>query len=92
VLVELAPQEGSLEPGPAQSNDRRWPLAALVDGDWSYIRREGHVDEQLFRLREDAGELRNLAADPAVRPTLERMRAALGRLTKGPLTPERFNP
>ena len=70
----------------------RWPLAALTDGDWTYIRREGEVREELFRVREDAQERHNLADDPAMQPTLERMRRALGRLTAGPLTPERFNP
>ena len=91
-LVELAPQEDSLDPDPSQSDDLRWPLAALIEGDWSYIRREGNIEEQLFRLRDDSGELRNLAADPAMRSTLEHMRQVLARLTKGPLTPERFNP
>jgi hypothetical protein len=41
-------------------------------------------------MREDPKEERNLATDPAERPTLERMRQALGRLTAGPLVPERF--
>jgi arylsulfatase A-like enzyme len=91
-LVELAPQEDSVNANPLQSDDLRWPLAALVEKDWSYIKREGHIDEQLFYLRKDTAELRNLAADPAARPTLERMREALGHLTAGPLTPDRFNP
>jgi hypothetical protein len=39
----------------------------------------------------DAKEQRNLAGDAAAQPTLERMRAALGRLTGGPLLPQRFN-
>ncbi len=67
-------------------------MAALTEGDWTYIRREGDVQEELFRVRQDAQERHNLASDPAMRSTLERMRAALGRLTAGPLTPERFNP
>ena len=72
--------------------DPRWPLAALSDGDWTYIRREGDVREELFHLPDDALESRNLAADPAAKPWLERMRADLDRLTGGPLTPCRFNP
>ena len=70
----------------------RWPLAALVDGDWSYFRRDGNVRELLFNLHADPGEVHNRADDPAMRPTLERMRHALFRLTNGPLTPGRFNP
>ena len=70
----------------------RWPLAALSVGDWTYIRREGDIREELFHLPDDALESSNLAADPAARSWLERMRQALGRLTEGPLTPRRFNP
>jgi arylsulfatase A-like enzyme len=78
-------------PDPAQLLEPRWPLAALSEGTWTYIRREGDVREELFDLRKDASELNNLAGDPAMEPTLERMRQALGRLTGGPLTPQRFN-
>ena len=60
-------------------------------GEWSYIRREGKVREELFHLRQDANEQRNLARDPAARPILEQMRADLDRLTAGPLLPQRFN-
>ena len=70
----------------------RWPLAALIDDERSYIRREGDVREELCRNPEDAGQRRNLASEPAMRPTLERMRKIVGRLTAGPLTPSRFRP
>jgi hypothetical protein len=70
---------------------KSWPLGALNDGEWSYIRREGDVREELFRLSTDANQERNLAGDPAAGPTLERMRAALSRLTAGPLVPDRFS-
>lgn len=70
----------------------RWPLAALSDGDWTYIRREGEIREELFHVRVDAAESHNLATDPAARSPLERMRQLLGGLTGGPLTPGRFNP
>ena len=70
----------------------RWPLAALIEGDWSYFRRDGELRELLFNLREDAGELHNRSNDQAMLPTLGRMREALGRLTAGRLTPARFNP
>ena len=69
-----------------------WPLGSLHEADWSYIRREGNVREELYRLRDDAKEERNLAADQAAQPTLERMRQNLGRITAGPLIPERFSP
>ena len=71
--------------------EERPPLGAIKDGEWSYIRREGDVHEELFRLREDAKEMRNLAADPAAQTILQQMRAALDRLTGGPLVPQRFN-
>ena len=76
---------------PAESNAVRWPLAALIDGDWSYFRRDGEPQELLFNLRDDASELHNRADDPAMAPTVKRLPAALGRLTGGRLTPDRFN-
>ncbi|MFI5455378.1 MAG: sulfatase [Isosphaerales bacterium] len=89
-LSEVVPID-TLNPDPSQLFETRWPLAALSEGDWTYIRREGDVREELFHLREDANELNNRAGDPAMEPTLERMRQALGRLTGGPLTPQRFS-
>ncbi len=71
--------------------ERRPPLGAIKDGEWSYIRQEGDVHEELFHLREDVKEMRNLASDPAAQTTLQQMRATLGRLTGGPLLPQRFN-
>jgi hypothetical protein len=70
----------------------RWPMAALTAGEWTYIRRAGDVREELFDLRGDAQERHNRAGEAALEPVLERMRAALDRLTAGPLTPQRFNP
>jgi arylsulfatase A-like enzyme len=67
------------------------PLGAVKDKDWSYIRQEGDVREELYRLREDPTEQRNLAGDPAAQTRLRQMRAALGRLTEGPLLPGRFH-
>ena len=49
---------------------QRPPLGAVKDGEWSYIRREGDVHEELFHLREDAKEMRNLAGDPAAQTDL----------------------
>jgi arylsulfatase A-like enzyme len=68
-----------------------WPLGAIKDAEWSYIRREGDIREELFRLRDDANEQRNMAGDPAAQTTLQQLRAALDRLTGGPLLPQRFN-
>jgi hypothetical protein len=70
---------------------KRWPLGAVIEEGWSYIRHEEEHREELFQLRADATEQRNLAGDPAAVPTLERMRASLDRLTAGPLVPQRFN-
>jgi arylsulfatase A-like enzyme len=89
-LSEVVPLD-PLNPDPAQLVTQPWPLAAMSDGEWTYIRRDGEIREELFHLREDASEQHNLAGDPAHGPTLERMRKALGRLTGGPLTPQRFN-
>ncbi len=90
-LSEVVPLNAR-NPDPGQVLERRWPVAALTDDDWTYIRREGDVREELFWLRQDYKEQHNLAGDPAMQATLKRMREALGRLTAGPLTPLRFNP
>jgi arylsulfatase A-like enzyme len=91
-LSEVVPL-GAFGPDPSRWQDLpRWPLAALTEGDWTYIRREEGPREELFNVREDARERVNLAGNPALRQTLERLRNALGRLTAGPLTPRRFRP
>jgi arylsulfatase A-like enzyme len=92
-LAEVVPNPNA--PGkrdPAGVAKPNWPLGALKDAEWSFIRREGDIREELFHLREDAKEERNRAADPMARETLERMRAALGQTTGGPLLPDRFRP
>jgi arylsulfatase A-like enzyme len=68
-----------------------WPLGAMKDAVWSYIRREGEIREELFDLRDDANEQRDLAGDPAAQTRLQQMRAALDRLTEGPLSRQRFS-
>jgi arylsulfatase A-like enzyme len=90
-LSEVVPND-AMNPDPSSLPERSWPLGALIERGWSYIRREGDAREELFHLPEDGNEQRNLAADPSARSTIERMRAALSRLTSGPLTPERFKP
>jgi hypothetical protein len=64
----------------------------VADGDWSYIRREGDVREELYDSREDSKEMHNRGGDKATQPILEQMRQALLRLTSGRLAPERLNP
>jgi hypothetical protein len=64
----------------------------MNDAEWSYIRREGDIREELFHLHEDAKKEHNLASDPGTQTTLERMRATLDRVTAGPLLPGRFSP
>jgi arylsulfatase A-like enzyme len=92
VLSEVVPLPAVAPYAAERFKTLGWPLAALTDGQWSYIRREGPVREELYRDPEDARQLRNLAGDPALQPTLERLREILGRLTAGPLTPRRFSP
>ncbi len=94
-LAEVVPNQVLLPDNrdSAGSPKPTWPLGSLHEAEWSYIRREGKdVREELFRVIEDAKEQRNRAADPTALPTLERMRQALGRITAGPLLPERFRP
>ena len=85
---ELVPHDR----GAAGAAKPTWPLGSLHEAEWSYIRREGDLQEELFYLRDDAKQEHNLAADPTARPTLERMRKSLGQITGGPLLPERFHP
>jgi arylsulfatase A-like enzyme len=92
-LAEVVPNPNQTEnrnsAGAPQPN---WPLGSLHETGWSYIRREGNVREELYHLRDDPKEERNLAADQAAQSTLERMRQALGQITAGPLMPNRFKP
>jgi arylsulfatase A-like enzyme len=90
-LSEVVPID-RLKPDALEMAKPHWPLAAVNEGGWTYIRREGDVHEELFHLREDAKESKNLAGSPAARPELARMHGTLSRLTAGPLTPQRFNP
>ena len=69
-----------------------WPRGGLTVGEWSYIRYEGEVHEELFHLGHDPTEQFNRAIDPKTEGTLVRMREALGRITNGPLLPLRFSP
>ena len=90
-LAEVVPNDPAKH-DPSGLPQKTWPLGGLADDEWSYIRREGDVHEELFHLTDDANEQRNLASDPALRGRLEQMRGHLKKLTGGPLLPERFNP
>ncbi len=50
---------------------------ALTDGEWKYIYFGGEDSEQLFDLKNDPGETRNLAAAPAHAATLAEWRGRL---------------
>ncbi len=91
-LSEVVPNDPLVIRDRSQLLAPQWPLAALAEDDWTFIRREGEVREELFHLRDDAKELHNLAGELAERPRLERMRGELRQLTGGPLTPQRFHP
>jgi arylsulfatase A-like enzyme len=58
-------------------------LAAVKGKDWSYIRREGNVRDELFHLPDDPNEAHNLADEPAAQTTVEQMRRTLDGLTGG---------
>jgi arylsulfatase A-like enzyme len=91
-LAEVVPNSSA--PGNRDSSGfpkPTWPLGAIKDAEWSYIRRDGDIREELFHLRDDANEQRDLAGDPAAQTTLLQMRAALDRLTGGPLSLKRFS-
>jgi arylsulfatase A-like enzyme len=90
-LSEVVPTDPfDADPAKLLENRRAW--ASLAEGDSIYIRiRQGDFQrEELFDLREDARQSRNLALDPARQSVLERMREMLDQLIAGPLTPQRF--
>jgi arylsulfatase A-like enzyme len=90
-LSEVVPTD-SFTRDPSKVLNSSWPLAALAEGDWTYIRREGDIREELFDARTDAKQASDLSRDAAAGPLLEQMRTSLGRFTAGPLTRERFRP
>src|SRR5262249_20080721 len=48
-LSEVVPLD-PLNPDPAQLVAQPWPLAAFCDREWTYIRRDGEVREELFHV------------------------------------------
>jgi hypothetical protein len=77
---------------PAHLIATRRAISSLAERDTVYIRGEEDGQEELYDLRQDPLQSRDLADEPAMRPVLDRLRATLTRLTAGPLTHERFNP
>src|SRR5262249_25183796 len=59
-LSEVVPLDPN-NPDPTKLLAPRWPVGALSDGAWTYIRREGDAHEELFHVIDDAGEQQNLA-------------------------------
>lgn len=90
-LAELVPNE-TLDPAGPDPSRRPWPMAALTEDGWSYIRREGNGREELYDLGRDPREQQDLAPAAGYETRLDRMREELSRMTNGPLTPDRFNP
>ena len=64
-------------PNPGRSPAARGPLISLAEGDYVYIRHERDGREQLFRRRDDPGEMFSRAKDDAMQPVLERLRQHL---------------
>ncbi len=92
-LAEVVPNPSA--PGNIDSAGVRkptWPLGALKDREWSYIRREKDLREELFHLADDVSEQRNMAGDRIAEPVLQRMRQTFERITNGPLLAPRFSP
>ena len=59
--------------------------------EWSYIRREGDVREELFHLGDDPRSSATVADPASVNDRSSKMRALLDHLTAGPLLPQRFS-
>lgn len=66
---------------------KRPPLVSLAEPDWSYIRREDSRREELFHLKNDAGEAHDLSNDPQAASVLARLRDATNRLMNEPAAP-----
>ncbi|MGC8643394.1 MAG: sulfatase [Isosphaeraceae bacterium] len=91
LLAEVIPYDWT-KPNDWGFPQERLPMGAIKGEEWSYIRHESTGREELFHLSDDPRELHNVAGDPALSATLERMRALLHRMTQGPLSPDRFLP
>jgi arylsulfatase A-like enzyme len=81
-VAEVAPT-GPFDPNRLKLPDFGDPMAALAEGDWILIRRQGGVGEELFDIRRDPGERHDLSGDPTVQARLGQMRTALDHLIGG---------
>ncbi|WP_165224080.1 sulfatase [Aquisphaera insulae] len=90
-LSEVVPTNPA-DPDPARMLDDRRAWSSIADGDLLYIQvRDGStLREELYNLRVDPGQLRDLSRDPTFRPSLDALRERLEQATAGPLTPSRF--
>jgi arylsulfatase A-like enzyme len=86
-VIPSDPRKGDYWSVPEQLS----PLRADMEGEWSYIRREAEFREELFHLRNDPKEQRNLAGDSNASAALEQMRIVLDRVAGGRRRPQRFN-
>jgi arylsulfatase A-like enzyme len=89
-LAELVPGDAAYRDSYGLP-EKTWPMSAINNGEWSYIRTEGKLREELYHLSIDAYEQRNLLHDPAAQAALGRLRQALSGLTGGTLSPQRFH-
>lgn len=64
------------------NSGRGFEQRCLVRGDWKYIYTKGDRDE-LYNLKDDAGETRNLAGDAAFETTRLELRGRLAAITHG---------
>jgi arylsulfatase A-like enzyme len=90
VLSEVVPTD-PLDSDPAHMLDHRRAWASLARGDLIYIHREGINQDEIYNLHADPHQAHNLAADPAMKTELERMRTILDQMTVGTLTRDRFS-
>ena len=66
--AEVLPNDGSNRDS-AGLPKKRWPLGAVIEEDWSYIRHEEEQREELFHLRRT---LKNSITSRAIRPQCRR--------------------
>jgi arylsulfatase A-like enzyme len=78
---------------PTVTSRNRIPSSqAVVGRDWKYIEWPEFRFRQLFDLRNDPGEIRNLAEEPSYAGRLERMRQQLEAWRERALTAQRASP
>ena len=73
-LAEVLPNDGSNRDS-AGLPKKRWPLGAVIEEDWSYIRHEEEQREELFHF---ARTLKNSITSRAIRPQCRRSSGCAG--------------